>query len=259
MAEWAEEVSNLLLREKSNAQNCLRDCERLLQDPNLIQSDSLKEGLKELRSKTEDSYGTLLHLERVLNMKNLGDFPAKSKAQNTESNSSLSQPSSEPVSMATSAVTKTGRFRQQRIRSVDFASAASGAQGDMNELDDPLSDELMFANEPPEHRQHEEIDDFDDDSGKSKICLFKYFNLTRFFSGFPEAAPAYKRKDLQIENPMMMAKSLPMNVPMPRMMLGRSPPDLDEDTSDIPKKIAELAKSLHVDSIGELPSPRLIE
>ena len=43
------------------------------------------------------------------------------------------------------------------------------------------------------------------------------------------------------------------------MMLGRSPPDLDEDTSDIPKKIAELAKSLHVDSIGELPSPRLIE
>jgi len=241
MAEWAEEVSNLLLREKSNAQNCLRDCERLLQDPNLIQSDSLKEGLKELRSKTEDSYGTLLHLERVLNMKNLGDFPAKSKAQNTESNSSLSQPSSEPVSMATSAVTKTGRFRQQGIRSVDFASAASGAQGDINELDDPLSDELMFANEPPEHRQHEEIDDFDDDSG------------------FPEAAPAYKRKDLQVENPMMMAKSLPMNVPMPRMMLGRSPPDLDEDTSDIPKKIAELAKSLHVDSIGELPSPRLIE
>ena len=77
--------------------------------------------------------------------------------------------------------------------------------------------------------------------------------------GFPEAAPAYKRKDLQVENPMMMAKSLPMNVPMPRMMLGRSPPDLDEDTSDIPKKIAELAKSLHVDTIGELPSPRLIE
>merc|ERR1712062_827977 len=157
-------------------------------------------------------------------------------------NSSLSQPSSEPVSMATSAVTKTGRFRQQGIRSVDFASAASGAQGDMNELDDPLSDELMFANEPPEHQQHDEIDDFDDDSG------------------FPEATPAYKRKDLQLENPgMMMAKSLPMNVPMPRMILGRSPPDLDEDTSDIPKKIAELAKSLHVDSIGELPSPRLIE
>lgn len=165
MAEWAEEVSNLLLREKSNAQNCLRDCERLLQDPNLIQSDSLKEGLKELRSKTEDSYGTLLHLERVLNMKNLGDFPASaatSKAQNTESNSSLSQPSSEPVSMAV-AVTKTGRFRQQRIRSVDFAGV--GAQGD-NEL----SDELMFANEHrPEHQQHDEIDDFDDDSGKSKI------------------------------------------------------------------------------------------
>ena len=66
----------------------------------------------------------------------------------------------------------------------------------------------------------------------------------------------------------MMAKSLPMNVPMPeqRNMFfnkwNRSPPDeddLDEEAQDIPTKIAEIAKSLHVDSIGELPSPRLLE
>ena len=75
--------------------------------------------------------------------------------------------------------------------------------------------------------------------------------------GFPEAA--YKRKDLMVEKSMMMAKSLPMNVPMPRLMLGRTPPELDEETSDIPRKIAEIAKSLHVDAIGELPSPRLID
>ena len=61
----------------------------------------------------------------------------------------------------------------------------------------------------------------------------------------------------------MMAKSLPMNVPMPeqRNMFfnkwNRSPPD--EEAQDIPTKIAEIAKSLHVDSIGELPSPRLLE
>ena len=150
MAEWAEEVSNLLLREKTNAQNCLRDCERLLQDPNKIQSDSLKDGLKELRSKTEDSYGTLLHLERVLNMKNHGDFPDINTSK---------IPLSEPVSLANKTVTKTGRFRQQRVRSVDFAHA----QGD-HDLDE-FSDELMFANERPEHRHPEEIDDFDDDSG----------------------------------------------------------------------------------------------
>ena len=63
---------------------------------------------------------------------------------------------------------------------MDFASAASGAQGDMNELDDPLSDELMFANEPPEHRQHEEIDDFDDDSGNSK-SFFEIFQFDEIF------------------------------------------------------------------------------
>ena len=106
---------------------------------------------------------------------------------------------------------------------------------------------------------------FDGKSFATRFCLasfsrnFPIDEKSNTILGFPEAAPAYKRKDLQVENPMMMAKSLPMNVPMPRMMLGRSPPDLDEDTSDIPKKIAELAKSLHVDTIGELPSPRLIE
>lgn len=60
----------------------------------------------------------------------------------------------------------------------------------------------------------------------------------------------------------MMAKSLPMNVPLPdhrRVFIDRSPPDVNEDTQDIPTKIAELAKSLHGEAIGELPSPRYID
>ena len=57
----------------------------------------------------------------------------------------------------------------------------------------------------------------------------------------------------------MIAKSMPMNVPdHRRLMMDHSPPDFDEDTQDIPTKIAELARSLHVDAIGELPSPRLV-
>ena len=57
----------------------------------------------------------------------------------------------------------------------------------------------------------------------------------------------------------MIAKSMPMNVPDHRKLMMGSSPELDEDTQDIPTKIAELARSLHVDAIGELPSPRLVE
>ena len=178
MTSVAEDLSNLLLREKSNAQNCLRDCERLLQDPNFLKSDSLKEGLKELRSKTEDTYGTLLHLERVLNMKNLGD-----QAKTEQNNGTNSVTKTAPISAPASApiVTKTGRFRQQRIRSVDFAGGVT-AQGDFE--DDPLNDELLFAaNDRPEQHRPEEIDDFDDDSGKIWLLanlIFLYFIISEF-------------------------------------------------------------------------------
>jgi hypothetical protein len=61
---------------------------------------------------------------------------------------------------------------------------------------------------------------------------------------------------------MEFAKSLPMQVPMPdpRMIhLNRSPPDFQEDTQDIPTKMASLAKSLHGDALGELPSKRYLD
>ena len=42
----------------------MRDCERYLNDPN-VTSDSLKDGIRDLMSKSEENFGTLLHLERV--------------------------------------------------------------------------------------------------------------------------------------------------------------------------------------------------
>ena len=42
----------------------MRDCERYLNDPN-VNSDSLKDGIRDLMSKSEENFGTLLHLERV--------------------------------------------------------------------------------------------------------------------------------------------------------------------------------------------------
>ena len=65
--DWDETNLNfdyICFREKLQAQNCIRDCEKFLRDPN-VTSESLKEGVKELMTKTEDNFGTLLHLERV--------------------------------------------------------------------------------------------------------------------------------------------------------------------------------------------------
>ena len=88
------------------------------------------------------------------------------------------------------------------------------------------------------------------------------FDCFYIFSGFKDGGAAYKNRQFHEKQTLMMAKSLPMNVPMPdnrRLFSNRSPPDIAEETQDIPTKIAELAKSLHMDAIGELPSPRLLE
>ena len=73
VVKWAEEISTFLSREKLNAERCMLDCQSLLDSPN-VKSDSLRDGLRELMAKTEDNFGTLLHLERVINMKNHGDY-----------------------------------------------------------------------------------------------------------------------------------------------------------------------------------------
>lgn len=161
VVKWAEEFANFLAREKTQAQKCLHDCERLLNDPT-VKSDSLKEGLRDLMSKTEDNFGTLLHLERVLNMKNLGDSASSSTAT-----------SSTPMSISTdennpAQIRQTGRFRQHRVRSMDFGGGNHGARDGSDDAFDPLKDELLFAESSEGHLPHssrEETDDFDEDSG----------------------------------------------------------------------------------------------
>merc|ERR1712168_84822 len=147
--------------------------------------------------------------------------------------------------------TQTGRFRQQRIRSIDFASgdifnkrdSIHSSDGTDDNFDDQFKDDFIFdENNENNHEEtpFETVDDLDDDSG------------------FPEAA--YKARSTSGEKLTNIAKSMPMNVPsdVRKIMMGHSP-ELDEDTQDIPTKIAELARSLHVDATGELPSPRFLE
>jgi len=246
VVKWAEDFSIFLSREKTNAERCLHDCERLLNDPNVTDSDSLRDGVRDLMSKTEDNFGTLLHLERVINMKNHGDISQQHrttpsmKIQQPQNSSSKTVAGSAPVQF-----TQTGRFKQQRIHGGgDFLKRDSkNNDGSTDEhFDDQFKDDFFFdeSNHEEETPTDETLDDFDDDSG------------------FPEAA--YKNRPSSGEKVSMLAKSMPMNVPdMRKFGMDHSSPEVDEDTQDIPTKINELARSLYVDAIGELPSPRLVE
>jgi len=69
----AEEISTFFEDQKLRAQDRIRQCEAFINNLNLP-SKSVKEGLASLRRNAEDDYSTLLHLERVLNMRDGGDF-----------------------------------------------------------------------------------------------------------------------------------------------------------------------------------------
>ena len=178
--EWAENFSAFLLREKANAERCLRDCEKLLNDPN-VKSDSLKVGLRDLRAKTEDNFGTLLHLERVLDMKNHGDVPDRSSSSFNATTQSVGIPQknnngANMIAASAPQVTQTGRFRQERINSIDFgngfiASRESATANDNLDFDS-LTDELLYeSRDSPE--ASESRDDFDDDSGMECHCVIR--------------------------------------------------------------------------------------
>jgi len=69
----AEDLCIFFEDQKLKAQNRIRECESFLNNLHLP-SKSVKEGLLSLRQNAEDDYSTLLHLERVLNMRDRGDF-----------------------------------------------------------------------------------------------------------------------------------------------------------------------------------------
>jgi len=69
----AEEISTFFEDQKLKAQDRIRKCEAFINNLQLP-SKSVKEGLVSLRQNAEDDYSTLLHLERVLIMRDGGDF-----------------------------------------------------------------------------------------------------------------------------------------------------------------------------------------
>jgi len=69
----ADEISTFLEDQKLKAQDRIRKCEAFVNNL-YLPSKSVKEGLARLRQNAEDDYSELLHLERVLIMRDGGDF-----------------------------------------------------------------------------------------------------------------------------------------------------------------------------------------
>jgi hypothetical protein len=179
VVQLAEDMAEFLGREKIQAQKCLHDCERLLNDPKM-KSASLKDGLRELRSKTEDNFGTLLHLERVMRMKNLGDVDmmAIPGAPIRSSSAAMTIAASAPaVSSIDNYFRKRGKFRSFEVSGVDDNDDVT----DVNNFNDPpLRDDLLFSGDGDDDRSvsdcdesteknahnEEDVDDFDEDSGE---------------------------------------------------------------------------------------------
>lgn len=237
-----EDLANFLTREKRAAENCMRDCERLLNNPDLL-SSSLREGLASIRTNSEDTYGTLLHLERVMRMKSKGTTAspvAKAKAPATMA-------MSVPVGTGASFPRKSENAKKgarMRIGSGDGPDYENSSREDIFDEDfDPLRDELFERqahNNGREHRDRgtsatsEDSDQFDEESGLTTA--------------------AYKAR--RPNKTLTMARSLPMPMPMAELRAHlRSSPEGKEQPEDIPRKIAEIAKSLHTNILGDLPSP----
>ena len=96
-------------------------------------------------------------------MKNLGDFQHGNVEHLSDSNSSSPQ----------HQTTKTGRFRQQRVKSMDFEAGSRGGRSGFfissnhEENFDPLQDEDLFGHQHVDSSEdkRESTDDFDEDSG----------------------------------------------------------------------------------------------
>ena len=104
----------------------------------------------------------------------------------------IKQPHSSPSAAAAGSApqfTQTGRFRQQRIRSVDFANGdflkrdSKKNEGTDENFDEHLKDDLMFDDSNHEEVNTETVDDLDDDSGMYMISFISLYKKGHFFPG----------------------------------------------------------------------------
>lgn len=284
MAVLAEEMATFFEDQKLRTQDRIRRCEMFMNDSRL-QSNSVREGLVGLLRNAEDDYSTLLHLERVLNMRDCGDFAAV-PANNTF--------------LAAPAVTAGAAGRVA-------SSLPTSKSHDFNQ-DDPFESEGFvmgnFDKSPPQQQRQSILrtntdaaagfDDLDPffPTGDDKTALSLQGVV---LPSNQRSRKAFKRPSItgdqldeidEVEDcedhvvngggrnirprpgdgaadQACVAQSLPVTIPLPEIRNKLLDSDIDEeeaddhavegDQRDIPKKIAEIARSLY-DQVEEIAS-----
>lgn len=255
MAQLAEDMSTFFEDEKIKVQNRMRTCEMFVNDVRL-QSNSVRDGLMMLLQHAEDDYSTLLHLERVLNMRECGDHRVDNAAgaafgNNRAQNRRRQLPEGGPFSMDLSDKSSGGEDVLDDLFNAGAASGLPAASARRRPLHEPIDDQLY-----EEENEGSNIED-------------THPNGVSAVTGGLQIGSGHR----QIQD---VAQSLPVSIPLPDPIKAKSTAldfasdleDFEEDgdensgmqvkkkTSDIPKKIAEIARSLY-DTSDTLPcSPK---
>jgi len=279
MAALAEEMATFFEDQKLRTQDRIRRCEMFMNDSRL-QSNSVREGLVGLLRNAEEDYSTLLHLERVLNMRDCGDFASIVPA--TSNTTSLLPPataagraSSLPTNMMSRDLDDA--FESEGFVMGNFDKSPPQQQqqlmrpsilGDLDDLDPffPTGETGKAAQQLQQQQQRnrkvfkrpsitgdqlDEIDEVED-------CESHVVSSGRNIGPRPAGDAAADQT--------CVAQSLPVNIPLPEIRNKLLDSDIDEeeeeadhaggrrDQRDIPKKkIAEIARSLY-DQVEEIAS-----
>lgn len=256
MAQLAEDMAAFFEDEKVITQNRMRKCEMFINDVRL-QSHSVRDGLMTLLQHAEDDYSTLLHLERVLNMRECGDH----------------HPGGDGVAAPVSPAHARGGQSRRRGHpeggpfSMDLSDKSSGGEDVLDDLFNAGGGGASAASASTRRRPiHDPINDqLDEEDGEGNLDDEQDNGMAMRGGG---------RQQLRQTKSQDVACSLPVSIPLPDPIKAKAAAldfasdleDLEEDddrgvqvkkkTEDIPKKIAEIARSLY-DTSDTLPcSPR---
>jgi len=283
MAELAEEMATFFEDEKLRAQNRIRRCEMFINDSRLA-SKSIREGLHCLLRNAEDDYSTLLHLERVMNMREGGDFRGPDN------------PTAHAMAMAAMPTTSDVINRRSLVSADDDDEDPFEGQGFVmgeTTVGGQVADlaAAVTSSEPANNViGDDELDPFfavQDDTVKSPAKRRQRKSFKRPSITGDQLDEIQEAEDLDAEEPAAaapleiggvgggrqihggvgvgggkvtsVAHSLPVSIPLPEFRNRLLDSDLDEEEEedgekrDIPKKIAEIARSLY-DQVEEIAS-----
>jgi len=267
MAQVAEDMATFFEDQKAVTQNRIRKCEMFVNDVRL-QSHSVRDGLMTLLQHAEEDYSTLLHLERVLNMRECGDHreggdatsPAITSGGGSRGQNRRRLQPEGGLPFALDLSDRSGSGGEDVLDDLfggGGASAVPAASTRRRPMHEPLNDQL--------DEEESEVN-FDDEQDNGISMRGRQIGGNR--SG--------GRHGDQSQD---VAHSLPVSIPLPDPIKAKAAAldfasdleDLEEDpntasqggvqmtkkrTEDIPKKIAEIARSLY-DTSDTLPcSPK---